>query len=385
MISKQFIYIISFFISLGVVLCDEQIRTVTFLATGNVHGETDPCGWKKKPLGGLARKATVIDQIKKEGANPIVVDSGNLFFKNNKPTIGLNNEINQINAKTIVDAYNIIGCDAFSLGENDFSNGLDYIVDLRDSANFPFISANIVDKRNNLIFNPYVIIDRDIRIAFIGLASVFSHSEVSILDPLNSLSKIIDDVRQKSDLVVLLFNSSDEDMVKLQKSSIDVDLVIRSKSKRKSNDGGKKRIPEYSGGDRGKYLYRLDLSLSQSGMPLTDITSQNNIIKNAQKRLDRMKKGDENINLKEFYKDDQQTLNRIKGYETQLELAHSKLNDASNTIELTPYELGKDVVSRSDILLMVDEAKEKINLIKGPQVKDIKGRSPDHPHYNHNH
>ena len=336
-------------------------------------------------MGGLARKATVIDQIKKEGTNPIVVDSGNLFFKNNKPTIGLNNEINQINAKTIVDAYNIIGCDAFSLGENDFSNGLDYIVDLRDSANFPFISANIVDKRNNLIFNPYVIIDRDIRIAFIGLASVFSHSEVSILDPLNSLSKIIDDVRQKSDLVVLLFNSSDEDMVKLQKSSIDVDLVIRSKSKRKSNDGGKKRIPEYSGGDRGKYLYRLDLSLSQSGMPLTDITSQNNIIKNAQKRLDRMKKGDENINLKEFYKDDQQTLNRIKGYETQLELAHSKLNDASNTIELTPYELGKDVVSRSDVLLMVDEAKEKINLIKGPQVKDIKGRSPDHPHYNHNH
>ena len=52
-----------------------------------------------------------------------------------------------------------------------------------------------------------------------------------------------------------------------------------------------------------------------SGLDLTDITSQNNIIANAQKRLDRMKKGNNDIDLKEFYKDDKQTLNRIEGYE----------------------------------------------------------------------
>ena len=98
-----------------------------------------------------------------------------------------------------------------------------------------------------------------------------------------------------------------------------------------------------------------------------------------------MKKGDKAINLKEFYKDDEKTLNRIKGYEKQLALAESKLENASNTIELTSYELSKEVVSRGDILIIVDDAKEKINLIRGPQPKDSKGRGPEHPHYNHSH
>ena len=104
---------------------------------------------------------------------------------------------------------------------------------------------------------------------------------------------------------------------------INIDLIIRSKSKQASKDGGKKRIPVYSTGDRGKYLYQLNLKLSQSGLGLTDISSQQNIINLAQKRLDRMKKGNDEINLKEFYKDDQHTLNRILGYEEQLELANN--------------------------------------------------------------
>ena len=379
---KLFILLLcSFLISSTTISSD-----IVILSSANVHGEIEPCGWKKKPLGGLARKATIIDNVKLEGYNPIIVDAGNLFFKSNKPVVGLNSEINKINANVIVESFNLIGCDALSIGENDLSNGLDYILKLKEKANFPFISANLVDKDNNLIFNPYVVVDRgDVWVAFIGLASSFSNSEVSVLDPLTSLKKIIDEVKQKSELIVLLFNADDDDVLELQNSSVSIDLIIRSKSKRRSSDGGKKQIPEYSGGDRGKYLYRLDLSLSESGMGVTDITSQNNIIKNAKKRLDRMKKGDKAINLKEFYKDDEKTLNRIKGYEKQLALAESKLENASNTIELTSYELSKEVVSRGDILIIVDDAKEKINLIRGPQPKDSKGRGPEHPHYNHSH
>ena len=337
-------------------------------------------------MGGLARKATIVNQIKSEGIKPIIVDAGNLFFKNAQRTIGINNDIGKINAEVIVDVFNIIGCDAFSVGENDFSDGLDYLLKLKNNADFPFISANIIDKSSkNLLFNPYVIVERDINIAFIGLASSFSHSEVSVLNPLSSLEKIIDEVRAKSDLIVLLFNSTDEDVLKLQNSELNVDLIIRSKSKKRSNDGGKKRIPEYSLGDRGKYLYNLNLSLYESGQGITDITSQNNIIKNAQKRLDRMKKGKGEISLKEWYKDDQKTLNRISGYEKQLELARTKLENANNTIEVSSYELDKNVLSEGSVLLIVDKAKEKTALLKGPPTKDWKGRDPDHPHHGHKH
>ena len=144
-------------------------------------------------------------------------------------------------------------------------------------------------------------------------------------------------------------------------------MIIRSKTKKpikKSNDGGPKRIPIYTTGDRGKYLARLNLNLSQSGLVLTDITSQKNIIENSQKTLDRMKKGNSKINLKEFYKDDKQTLNKIKGYEKQLEIAENKLENAANTIELVSYELGKTIADKPNILKIVDKGREKINVIK---------------------
>ena len=191
-------------------------------------------------MGGLARKATIVDEIKSDGHNPVIVDAGNLFFKTNKPAIGVSEDIRKISAEVILESFNSIGCNAFSVGENDFSEGLDYILKLKNNAEFPFISANITNN-NNLIFNPYVIVERDIRIGFIGLSSIFLHSEVVVLDPLESLSEIIDEVRAKSDLVVLLFSSTDEDIIKLQNSNINIDLMIRSKSKQRSNDGGKKR------------------------------------------------------------------------------------------------------------------------------------------------
>ena len=187
--NKFFIILLSSFI--GCLLANfNEFPKIVILGSANVHGEIEPCGWKKKPLGGLARKATIIDQIKQEGVNPIIVDAGNLFFKNTQRTIGLNNEIGKINAETIVNSFNILGCDAFSVGANDLSDGLNYLLKLKNDSKFPFISANIVDKSNRIIFDPYVIVERDVKIGFIGLASAFSHSEVSVLDPLDALSNI---------------------------------------------------------------------------------------------------------------------------------------------------------------------------------------------------
>ena len=383
-------YLLLLLFSLNILLSNTgNFSEIVILSSTNVHGEIEPCGWKKGPLGGLARKATIVDGIKSEGYNPIIVDAGNLFFKTNKPAIGVSNDIRQINAEVILESFNNIGCHAFSVGENEFSNGLDYILELKRKANFPFLSANIVNDNNELIFDPYVIVEADIRIGFIGLASIFNNSEVRVLNPLISLSNIIDEVRSKSDLVVLLFNTNQSDLIQLQNSDINIDLIIRSKDKRQKppKDGGTKRIPVYSSANRGKYLNRLDLKLSQSGLSLTDITSQNNIINRNQKNLDRMKKGDDEINLIEFYKDDQATLNIIAGYEKQLELAKHKLENANNTIELTSYILDKKIIDEPEILKIVDRGIEKIELIKGPQLQlpDHKGRLPGDPHHGHNH
>ena len=45
-----------------------------------------------------------------------------------------------------------------------------------------------------------------------------------------------------------------------------VDMVYRSKSKKRSNDGGSKAIPVYSTGDRGKYLYDVTIAVNDKSL-----------------------------------------------------------------------------------------------------------------------
>ena len=72
------------------------------IASANINNEIDPCGWKKKPTGGLARRATVIDGFKKEIKNHYVVDAGNLLFKKTILEPGVSGEVALINADIIL-------------------------------------------------------------------------------------------------------------------------------------------------------------------------------------------------------------------------------------------------------------------------------------------
>jgi 2',3'-cyclic-nucleotide 2'-phosphodiesterase (5'-nucleotidase family) len=85
----------------------KQIRIVS---TANVHGETDPCGWKKKPLGGLARKATIIDNLRSDGFDVLILDAGNLLFKKETLSPGTPTETAKLTAEIIIAAFNDIGC-----------------------------------------------------------------------------------------------------------------------------------------------------------------------------------------------------------------------------------------------------------------------------------
>ena len=55
-------------------------ESIKLILTSNVNGETAPCGWKKRPMGGLARKSTIINKNKADGYELLVADAGNLFF-----------------------------------------------------------------------------------------------------------------------------------------------------------------------------------------------------------------------------------------------------------------------------------------------------------------
>ena len=79
----------------------------------------------------------------------------------------------------MIDALNNMNFNAYVIGNHEFDWGLDKIAEYKDGnltngeANFPFLGANIIDKKTNEIVDflePYTIIEKkDVRVGIIGL------------------------------------------------------------------------------------------------------------------------------------------------------------------------------------------------------------------------
>jgi len=359
-------------------------NVLTIIGTTNVHGEVDPCGWKKKPLGGLARKATILEQLNNEGINPLILDAGDLLFKKNVIDPGVTLDVARINAEIIIDSFNEMGCDAFSLGSKDFAGGLDFVLSQYKKSNFPFLSCNIANKSGELIFEPYTILEsNNIKVGVIGLTSVFDNNEIEILDPIVSLRNILNEINSKSDIVILLFNATQQDLTRLYNNDFELDMILSSRGRTRSSDGGS-RIPTYIAGDRGKILYKFDLNIIDNDLPFIDLAWCENTIKRVGDRLEKMKQGNPDVDLIQLYRSDQKTLNRIYGYQSQLNQANQSLENAINTLTFEKIELGKLIFDEPNILKIVDKGKEKIKIIGGPMLDD-QGRLPEDSHHGHSH
>tara|TARA_X000001036_G_scaffold179451_1_gene169950 strand:+ start:281 stop:1246 length:966 start_codon:yes stop_codon:yes gene_type:complete len=308
------------------------------------------------------------------------LDAGNLLFKKETLGPGSPTEIAKLTAETIINSFNKIGCNAFSPGSKDFAAGLNFVQEMQSLAKFPFISANIFDINGNRIFDPYTIIDVDgVSLGIIGLASIFTHSDIYIKNPLEAINELASEVNSQSDVIILLFDSQESDLSQIQQAKNEIDLIIRSKSKIRSQDGGTKNIPAYSCGDRGKYLYQFDLTIADPNKDFIDLALYENRKSQAEKKLNKMKQGNLMVDLYNTYKDDPESLKKIETYESQIKSANIALNNSVNTISIKKHELGKTITDRPDILKIVDKGKNKITKAFGPQPP------PGTPTGNHKH
>ena len=242
---------------------------------------------------------------------------------------------------------------------------------MQTRATFPFISANIQDSDGNRIFDPYIIVDTEgLSVGIIGLASSFNHSEVYVQNPMEALAKVVNEVDTQADVVLLLFDSEEADITHLHASGYPIDLVVRSKAKLQSGDGGNKDILVYSCGDRGKYIYQFDLTIIHPNAKFLDISFYEKNISRSQKKLNKMKQGNLMADLRTLYKDDPQTLQKIDNYESQIESSKKALAEGVNTINLIKHPLDKTITDRPDILGIVDSGKAERERLFGPQLPE---------------
>lgn len=166
----------------------------------------------------------------------LVLNGGNLFFSREslrpeKLAAG------KLLADLIMSSFNKMGCDALNVGAYDLSLGVDNLRKLEKNANFPFLSANILDKHDKYIFTPSIIkMAGGVKVGIFGLCDdalkidkLPAGQKIKVVNPLDKAEEISLELKKKgSEYTVLLTNLNIRDCRRIAQRELPIDLIIGS-------------------------------------------------------------------------------------------------------------------------------------------------------------
>jgi 5'-nucleotidase len=214
---------------------------ITILHTNDVHSHIDPFPSdhpKNANQGGVSRRATLVEKIRLEEQNVLLLDAGDIF----QGTPYFNYYGGELEFKLM----SMMKYDLATMGNHDFDNGIDGFYKQLPHANFDFVSANYDFKNTvlNGIVKPYKVIKKDgVKIGIFGLGVELDglvdkklYKETIYNNPVDVAKDITKTLKEKEkcDLVICLSHlgfkyKNDPDKVcdiTLAKKTKNIDLII---------------------------------------------------------------------------------------------------------------------------------------------------------------
>lgn len=184
---------------------------LTILHTNDQHSRIEPfdASYTKNPnQGGFARRASLIQQIRNQESNVLLLDSGDIF----QGTPYFNFFGGELEFKLM----SMMKYDASTMGNHDFDNGLEGFLKVLPNAKFPFICSNY-DFKNTILdgkTTPYKIFNKNgikvgifgVGIQLDGLVGKKQYAETVYSNPIDIAQHYSDFLKkdQKCDLVICL-------------------------------------------------------------------------------------------------------------------------------------------------------------------------------------
>ncbi|SHG19176.1 5'-nucleotidase [Flavobacterium micromati] len=218
-----------------------NIKQLTVLHTNDVHSYIDPFPAdhpRNANMGGVERRASLIESIKKENPNVLLLDAGDIF----QGTPYFNYYGGELEFKLM----SMMQYDASTIGNHDFDNGIEGLHAQLPHAKFDFISANY-DFKNTVMdgfVKPYKIFNKNgikvgvfgLGIALEGLVNKGMYKETVYNDPVETAQDMVRILKKenKCDIVICLSHlgykyRDDETKIcdlRLAELTQDIDLII---------------------------------------------------------------------------------------------------------------------------------------------------------------
>ncbi|SMX32220.1 bifunctional 2',3'-cyclic-nucleotide 2'-phosphodiesterase/3'-nucleotidase [Octadecabacter ascidiaceicola] len=142
------------------------------METTDLHVHVHPYDYyADKPVDtvGLSRTATLINGIRAEATNALLLDNGD-FLQGNPmgDYIAYERGMAEGDSHPVIQAMNALGYDASTLGNHEFNYGLEFLTKSLAGAGFPVVCANIAKSmgasptEDDTLLPPYVILDREL-------------------------------------------------------------------------------------------------------------------------------------------------------------------------------------------------------------------------------
>ncbi|MEE2771076.1 MAG: metallophosphatase [Bacteroidota bacterium] len=214
-------------------------KHLTILHTNDVHSHIEPFGpndGRNANMGGVARRAALIEKIRQENPNTLLLDAGDIF----QGTPYFNFYGGELEFKLMSK----MRYDAATIGNHDFDNGIDGLYAQLPHASFDFICSNY-DFSNTVMdghTKDHKIFNKDgIKIGVFGLGVELQglvnqklYKETKYLDPVEIATDMASKLKneEKCDLVIALshmgydYKNSTISDVKLAQKTNNIDLII---------------------------------------------------------------------------------------------------------------------------------------------------------------
>lgn len=213
---------------------------ITILHTNDTHSQIEPFPDTHKRyggLGGVAKRKALVEQIRKEEENVLLLDAGDIF----QGTPYFNFFKGEIEFKAMSE----MKYDAATMGNHDFDNTIDGFSEMLPHADFDFLVSNY-DLKNTSAdgkTKPYKIFEKKglkigvfgVCIKLDGLVSKSCYKETIYLDAIEKAQEMTKILKQEKqcDLVICLshlgfkaFNEGDYSDLVLAEKTKDIDVII---------------------------------------------------------------------------------------------------------------------------------------------------------------
>lgn len=216
-------------------------KHITILHTNDTHSHIEPFKanhTRYANRGGVSRRASLIEQIRLENKNTLLLDAGDIF--QGTPYF------NYFEGALEFKLMSMLKYDVATIGNHDFDNSINGLYKQLPNAKFDFVSANY-DFKNTVLdthVKPYKIIFKDgIKIGIFGLGIKLDglvdkrmYKETTYLNPIEITQDITNTLKNEEhcDLIICLshlgyYHKNNPDTISdlnLAKATKNIDLII---------------------------------------------------------------------------------------------------------------------------------------------------------------